>query len=78
MRGASWLDQGCNIPSFPLVSNSSEQGGSGRAGRSDHVTHVTEDGVVMACGGESADGTDDLSCLALDLGGPEPAWTWHR
>merc|ERR1711915_572675 len=52
------LNAGCLVPSFPVVSNTS--GGTNRSGRSDHITHVTEDGVVLSCGGESADGTDDL------------------
>ena len=59
------LNKACLVPSFPTVSN--ETGGSGRPDRSDHITHVTEDGLVLACGGDAADGTDDLSCLALDV-----------
>ena len=43
--------------------------------RSDHVTGVTEDGLVLTCGGEAADGTDDLSCLALDVAGGQ--WIQH-
>ena len=43
--------------------------------RSDHIAGVTEDGLVLTCGGEAADGTDDLSCLALDVAGGQ--WTQH-
>ena len=67
------LNKACLVPSFPTVSN--ETGGSGRPDRSDHITGVTEDGLVIACGGEAADGTDDLSCLALDVAGGQ--WTQH-
>ena len=67
------LNKACLVPSFPTVSN--ETGGSGRPDRSDHITHVTEDGLVLACGGEAADGTDDRSCLALDVAGGQ--WYQH-
>jgi len=63
--GCELLNSGCALPSFPVVSET--DGGTGRSGRSDHVTDVTEDGVVLACGGEAADGTDDYSCLSLDV-----------
>jgi hypothetical protein len=72
-EGCELLNSACPLPSFPVVSNST--GGTGRAGRSDHVTDITEDGVILACGGESADGTDDLSCLALDAAAGE--WVLH-
>ena len=67
------LNKACLVPSFPTVSN--ETGGSGRPDRSDHITDVTEDGLVLACGGEAADGTDDRSCLALDVAGGQ--WYQH-
>jgi hypothetical protein len=41
---------------------------------------LTEDGLVLVCGGEAADGTDDLSCASLDLmSGPaaQQAWLPH-
>ena len=52
-----------------MVSNGTDTGGSNRADREDHITHVTEDGLVLACGGEAGDGTDDLSCVQLDVAG---------
>ena len=67
------LNKACLVPSFPTVSN--ETGGSGRPDRSDHITDVTEDGLVLSCGGDAADGTDDLSCLALDVAGGQ--WYQH-
>eukprot|EP00091_Calanus_sinicus_P021200 TRINITY_DN6168_c0_g1_i1.p1 TRINITY_DN6168_c0_g1~~TRINITY_DN6168_c0_g1_i1.p1 ORF type:complete len:324 (-),score=98.15 TRINITY_DN6168_c0_g1_i1:83-1054(-) len=71
--GCELLNSGCAVPSFPVVSNMT--GGTNRAGRSDHVTHVTEDGVILSCGGESADGTDDFSCLSLDVA--TGSWVLH-
>ena len=71
--GCELLNSGCSLPSFPVVSNTT--GGTNRAGRSDHVTDVTEDGVVLSCGGEAADGTDDFSCLSLDAAAGE--WILH-
>lgn len=72
-EGCELLNQGCLIPSFPVTSNST--GGSNREDREDHITHVTEDGLVLSCGGEAGDGTDDLSCLQLDV--EEGSWTFH-
>jgi len=72
-EGCELLNSGCPVPSFPVVSNSS--GGTNRAGRSDHVTHLTEDGLILSCGGEAADGTDDLSCISLDVG--TSSWIPH-
>ena len=71
--GCELLNSGCSIPALTTVSNSG--GGSGRPDREDHVTVVTEDGVILTCGGEAADGTDDLSCLALDMAAS--TWTPH-
>jgi len=71
--GCELLNSACPLPSFPVVSNTT--GGTNRAGRSDHVTGVTEDGVILSCGGESADGTDDFSCLSLDAAAGE--WVLH-
>lgn len=71
--GCELLNSGCHVPSFPVVSNMT--GGTNRAGRSDHITHVTEDGVILSCGGESADGTDDYSCLSLDVA--TGSWVLH-
>ena len=67
--GCELLNQACLIPSLPVVSNDTDTGGSNRADREDHITHVTEDGLVLACGGEAGDGTDDLSCVQLDVAG---------
>ena len=74
-EGCELLNQGCSIPSFPVVSNSTETGGSNRSDREDHIAHVTEDGVILACGGEAGDGTDDLSCVYLDV--DQSAWLPH-
>jgi len=72
-EGCELLNSGCAVPSFPVVSN--ETGGTNRAGRSDHITHITEDGLILSCGGEAADGTDDFSCLSLDVA--EGSWVLH-
>merc|ERR1739838_472740 len=72
-EGCELLNSGCPVPSFPVVSN--ETGGTNRAGRSDHITHITEDGLILSCGGEAADGTDDFSCLSLDVA--EGSWVLH-
>ena len=61
------------MPALTVVSNNT--GGSGRADREDHVTAVTEDGLILTCGGEAADGTDDLSCIALDVAAS--TWSFH-
>ena len=74
-EGCELLNVGCVIPNFSVVKNDTESGGTGRSDRSDHITHVTEDGVVLACGGEAGEGSDDLSCLQLDVAAAE--WTWH-
>ena len=66
--GCELLNQACLIPSLPVVSNGTDTGGSNRADREDHITHVTEDGLVLACGGEAGDGTDDLSCVQSGKG----------
>jgi len=73
--GCELLNQACLIPSLPVVSNDTDTGGSNRADREDHITHVTEDGLVLACGGEAGDGTDDLSCVQLDVAGS--TWVPH-
>ena len=59
--GCELLDSSCFIPALAWspTTNSS--------GRSDHVTVRTEDGLLLTCGGEAPDGTDDLSCFSLDL-----------
>ena len=72
--GCELLSSSCRLPSLPWSA------ATNRSGRMDHVTLATEDGLVLACGGEAADGTDDLSCVSLDLkAGPaaEQAWTPH-
>ena len=55
-EGCELLNQACLIPSLPATSNTT--GGSNRGDREDHITEVTEDGLVLACGGEAGDGTD--------------------
>ena len=67
------MNQACSVPALTVVSNTT--GGSGRADREDHITAVTEDGVVLSCGGEAGDGTDDISCIALDV--TASTWSFH-
>ena len=71
--GCELLNGGCAVPALTTVTNIT--GGSGRPDREDHVTAVTEDGLVLTCGGEAGDGTDDLSCIALDVGAS--TWSFH-
>jgi len=66
---AELLNSACSIPSL-LVSE-----GTGRSGRSDNVAFLTGDNLILTCGGESADGTDDLSCQYLDTVGE--TWLPH-
>merc|ERR1739838_593359 len=44
-EGCELLNSACAVPSFPVVSN--ETGGTNRAGRSDHITHITEGSWVL-------------------------------
>ena len=70
--GCELLSSSCSLPSLPWSA------ATNRSGRSDHVTLLTEDGLVLACGGEAADGTDDLSCASLDLTtGPAELQAWQ-
>ena len=69
--GCSLLDSACPIPSLPVSE------GTGSDARSDHFVAQTEDGLVLTCGGEAAEGTDDLSCVSLDLTSSPPHWTQH-
>jgi len=75
--GCSLLDlnpPSCSVPDLPWSA------GTNRSGRSDLVTFATEDGLVLTCGGESATGEDDLSCVSLDLTASlatEQAWVHH-
>ena len=64
-EGCELLNSACSVPSFPVVSNLT--GGSNRADREDHITDITEDGLILSCGGEAGDGSDDLSCIFLDV-----------
>lgn len=66
---AELLDSACSLPSL-LVSE-----GTGRSGRSDNVVFMTGDNLILTCGGEAADGTNDLSCQSLDL--PGETWLQH-
>ena len=63
----------CSVPALTAVSNTT--GGSGRSDREDHITALTEDGVLLTCGGEAGDGTDDLSCIGLDVAAS--TWSFH-
>ena len=63
------LDSSCLIPSLPW------NPATNRSARSDHIAARTGDGVLLTCGGEAPDGTDDLSCYALDL--TADAWVPH-
>ena len=71
--GCELLNGACSVPALTSVSNTT--GGSGRSDREDHITALTEDGVLLACGGEAGDGTDDLSCVGLDVAGS--TWSFH-
>jgi len=71
---AELLDDSCVLPTLPWYE------GTNRTGRSDNVVLETGDGLVLTCGGEAADGTDDLSCVSLDLKlgvASEQAWELH-
>jgi len=71
---AELLDDSCVLPTLPWYE------GTNRTGRSDHVVLETGDGLVLTCGGEAADGTDDFSCVSLDLTlgvASEQAWELH-
>jgi len=54
------LNSGCLVPELTGVDNTT------RSDRESHVTALTEDGLILTCGGEAGDGTDDLSCITLD------------
>ena len=71
--GCELLNRACTVPALTAVSNST--GGSGRPDREDHITAITEDGVLLACGGEAGEGTDDLSCVGLDVAAA--TWSFH-
>jgi len=71
---AELLDDSCVLPTLPWYE------GTNRTGRSDNVVLETGDGLILTCGGEAADGTDDLSCVSLDLTlgvASEQAWELH-
>jgi len=66
---AELLNSACSIPSL-LVSE-----GTGRSGRTDNVAFFTGDNLILTCGGEADNGTDDLSCQYLDVVGE--TWLPH-
>jgi len=69
---AELLDSSCVLPSLPWWE------GTNRTGRSDNVVLETADGLILTCGGEAADGTDDLSCVSLDMNeGPVSLQSWQ-
>jgi len=71
---AELLDDSCVLPTLPWYE------GTNRTGRSDNVVLETGDGLILTCGGEAADGTDDLSCVSLDLTlgvASEQMWELH-
>ena len=68
-EGCELLNSACPVPSFPV-----NVPGTG-SGREDHITDITEDGLILSCGGESGDGTDHLSCIYMDVA--TGAWVTH-
>jgi len=50
--------------------------------RESHITALTEDGLILTCGGEAGDGKDHLSCISLDTRAgswiPHSILTTHR